>query len=290
MASSNKQTKAERQQTAREKARQMQEEQRRQERRRSLMVRWGVVTAVVVVIAVVVGIIFMNSSRSIPDAGPAPSAANDQGGITLTSTTELAPGDEAFTEVDNTDASQPELTGEAPTSVPGGEARPAGEPAQIIVYADANCVHCASFEQENAGLMAEWLDAGEVTVEYRMLDYLDNPATGNYSSRAGNALACMAEQSPEHYNSFMTQIFASYATKQGEGLSDDELKEMASGLGADLNSCIDGNEYRPFVTHTGMAAREAQIAGTPSVWVQGENWDQSTPFAEYVEGKIAEQS
>ncbi|MEV4902580.1 thioredoxin domain-containing protein [Citricoccus sp. NPDC055426] len=289
MATSNKQTKAERQQTAREKARQMQEEQRRQEKRRSLMVRWGVVAAVVVVIAVVVGVIFMNSSRSIPDAGPAPSAANDQGGITLTSTTELAPGDEAFTEVDNADTAQPEMTGEPPTSVPGGEARPAGEPAQIIVYADANCVHCATFEEQNAGQLAEWLDAGEATVEYRMLDYLDNPATGNYSSRAGNALACMAEQSPENYNSYLTQIFASYATKEGQGLSDDELQEMASGLGADLNGCIDGNEYRPFVTHTGSAAREAQIAGTPSVWVQGENWDQSVPFAEYVEGKIAEQ-
>lgn len=290
MASSNKQTKAERQQTAREKARQMQEEQRRQEKRRSLMVRWGVVGAVVVVIAVVVGVIFMNSSRAIPEAGPVPSAANEYGGIALTSTSELAPGDEGFTEVDNAEAAQPENTGEAATSVPGGEARPAGEPAQIIVYADANCVHCADFEQQNSGQMAEWLDAGEVTVEYRMLDYLDNPATGNYSSRAGNALACMAEQSPENYNSFLTQIFASYATKQGEGLSDDELQEMASGLGADISGCIDGNEYRPFVTHTGLQAREAQIAGTPSVWVQGENWDQSTPFAEYVEGKIAEQS
>lgn len=289
MASSNKQTKAQRQQTGREKARQMQEEQRRQEKRRSLMVRWGVVAAVVVVIAVVVGIIFMNSSRAIPDAGPAPSAANDQGGITLTSTTELAPGDEAFTEVNNEGASQPEQTGENPSSVPGGEARPAGEPVQIIVYADANCVHCADFEQQNAGQMAEWLDAGEVTVEYRMLDYLDNPATGNYSSRAANALSCVAEQSPENYNSFLNQIFASYATQEGQGLSDDELQEMASGLGADLNGCIDGNEYRPFVTHTGLQAREAQIAGTPSVWVQGENWDQSTPFAEYVEAKISEQ-
>ncbi|MGM7669589.1 DsbA family protein [Microbacterium sp. A93] len=288
MATSNKQTKAQRQQTAREKARQMQEEQRRQEKRRSLMVRWGVVAAVVVVIAVVVGVIFMNSSRAIPDAGPAPSAANDQGGITLTSSTALAPGDEAFTEVDNADTSQPEMTGEVPPSVPGGEARPAGEPAQIIVYADANCVHCADFEQQNAGQLAEWLDAGEVTVEYRILDYLDTPASSNYSSRAGNALACMAEQSPEHYNSFLSQIFASYATKEGQGLSDDELQEMATGLGADVNGCIDSNEYRPFVTHTGSAAREAGIAGTPSVWVQGENWDQSVAFPEYVEGKIAE--
>ncbi len=286
MASSNKQTKAQRQQSAREKARQMQEEQRRQEKRRSLMIRWGVVAAVVVVIAVVVGVIFMNSSRSIPTAGPAPAAANSQGGITLTSSTELAPGDDAFTEVDNEGKEQAELTGEQPATIPGGEAAAAGEPVQIIVYADANCVHCATFEQQNGPLLTEWLDAGEVTVEYRILDYLDNPATGNYSSRAANALACMAEESPENYNSYLTQIFASYTTAQGQGLSDDELQEMASGLGTNLNGCIDGNTYRPFAAHTGLAAREAQIAGTPSVWVQGEAWDQTVPFEQHVQEQI----
>jgi protein-disulfide isomerase len=289
MATNNKQSKAERQQSARDKARQMQEEQRRQEKRRSLMVRWGVVVGVVVVVAIVVGVIFMNSARSIPDAGPAPSAGNDQGGITLTSTTELAPGDEALEEVDATTVDIPESTGEQPATVPGAEARPAGEPAQSIIYADANCVHCASFEAENAQQLNEWLDAGDVTVEYRMLDFLDNPATGNYSSRAANASLCMAEQSPENYNSFVTQVFASYSTKQGEGLSDDEIKEMASGLGADINSCIDGNTYRPYVKYTGAQARAAGVAGTPSVWVQGENWataEQGQTFTDWAQAII----
>lgn len=261
----------------------MQEDQRRQERRRSLMVRWGVVIGVVVVVAVVVGVIFMNSARSIPDAGPAPSAGNDQGGITLTSTTELAPGDEGLGEVDATTVEVPEATDEAPSTVPGGEDRPEGEPAQIIVYADANCVHCASFEAENAEQLNQWLDAGEATVEYRMLDFLDNPATGNYSSRAANASVCVAEESPENYNAFIGEVFAAYTGHGGEGLSDDELKDMASGLGADINSCVDGNTYRPYVAYTGAKAREAQIGGTPSVWVNGQHWDQQTSLAEFVE-------
>jgi protein-disulfide isomerase len=289
MATNNKQSKAERQQGAREKARQMQEDQRRQEKRRSLLVRWGVVVGVVVVVAIVVGVIFMNSSRSIPDAGPAPSAGNDQGGIALTSTTALAPGDEALETVDASTVEIPESTGEQPETVPGAAARPAGEPAQIIIYADANCVHCADFEAQNAQQLNEWLDAGKVTVEYRMLDFLDNPATSNYSSRAANASLCMAEQSPENYNSFLGQLFGSYATKQGEGLSDDELKDVASGLGADINSCIDGNTYRPYVKYTGAQARAAGVAGTPSVWVQGQNWaaaDQSQPFADWAQGII----
>ena len=271
MASNSKQTKAERQQSAREKARQMQEEQRRQERRRSLMVRWGVVIGVVVVVAVVVGVIFMNSSRSIPDTGPAPAAGNEHGGVVMTSTTELAPSEFGGQEVDAAAVEVPETPTPMET-VPGLEERGAGDPAQIIIYADANCVHCASFEAENGEQLNEWLDAGEATVEYRLLDFLDNPATGNYSSRAANAALCVAEESPEHYNAFVTEVFGAYT---GEGMSDDELTSMASGLGADIGGCVDGNTYRPFVKYTGASARADGVTGTPTVFVNGQNWSES---------------
>lgn len=271
MASNSKQTKAERQQSAREKARQMQEEQRRQERRRSLMVRWGVVIGVVVVVAVVVGVIFMNSSRSIPDTGPAPAAGNEHGGVVMTSTTELAPSEFGGQEVDAAAVQVPE-TATPMETVPGLEERGAGDPAQIIIYADANCVHCASFEAENGEQLNEWLDAGEATVEYRLLDFLDNPATGNYSSRAANAALCVAEESPENYNAFVTEVFGAYT---GEGMSDDELTSMASDLGADVGGCVDGNTYRPFVKYTGASARADGVTGTPTVFVNGQNWSES---------------
>ncbi|WOO97525.1 DsbA family protein [Micrococcus terreus] len=270
MASSSKQTKAERQESAREKARQMQEQQRRQEKRRSQMIRWGVVIGVVAAIALVVGIITMNSSRAIPDAGPAPTAGNVHGGVTAVSSTELAPGDVPGGQVDAAAVGEPSGTAETVTTVPGAEQKPAGEPAQIIVYADANCVHCAGFEETHGAKLQEWLDAGEVTVEYRLVGYLDSSATSNYSSRAANAALCVAEDSPEQYVPFLNQMFAAYT---GQGISDDELTNMASGLGADINSCVDDNTYRPFVKYTTAKAQEAQIPGTPSVWVQGQRWD-----------------
>lgn len=270
MASSSKQTKAERQASAREKARQMQEQQRRQEKRRSMMIRWGVVIGVVAVIAVVVALITVNSSRSIPDAGPAPSVGNVHGGVTAVSATELAPGDVPNGQVDAAAVAEPSGAAEQITTVPGAEQKPAGEPAQIIIYADANCVHCAGFEETNGAKLQEWLDAGQATVEYRLVGYLDSSATSNYSSRAANAALCVAEESPEQYIPFVAQMFAAYT---GQGVSDDELTTMASGLGADINSCVDGNTYRPFVKYTTAKAQEAQIPGTPSVWVQGQRWD-----------------
>lgn len=271
MATSDKQTKAERQATARERARQMQEEQRRREKRQSRMIRWGVVVGAIVVVAVVAGIIFMNTSRSIPDEGPAPSAGNVNGGVTLVSATELAPGDfEEGETVSAAEVPQAEVGQEPPETVPGAEARPEGEPAQVIYYADPNCVHCANFEQQYGGQLQEWLEAGDITMEYRLLNYLDSSANSNYSARASNAALCVSEEDPAQLKPFIEQMFAAYT---GQGIDDDEMISMADGLGVDIASCVNDNTFRPFVDYTSAKAREAGIAGTPSVWVQGENWD-----------------
>lgn len=270
MATSNNQTKAERQASAREKARQMQEQQRKQEKRRSLMIRWGVVIGAVVVIALVVGIIAMNSSRAIPDQGPAPEAGNVNGGVVALAGGELAAGDVPEGRVDASTVGQRDPNEGPATSVPGAEERGADEPAQIVIYADANCVHCASFEETNGQALSDWLDAGEATVEYRMLGYLDGSGAANYSSRAANASLCVAQESPENYITFLEQVFGAYT---GQGMSDDELKAMASGLGANIDSCVDDNTYRPYVKYATAKASEAGIAGTPSVWVNGQNWD-----------------
>ena len=102
------------------------------------------------------------------------------------------------------------------------------------------------------------------------MGYLDSSATSNYSSRAANAALCVAEESPEQFIPFLAQMFGAYT---GQGISDDELTDMASGLGADINACVEDNTYRPFVKYTTAKANEAQIPGTPSVWVQGQRWD-----------------
>src|SRR5699024_10815415 len=92
---------------------------------------------------------------------------------------------------------------------------------------DANCVHCASFEEENSEAIDE-LAADGHTVEYRLVNFLDNPGTDNYSSRAANAATCVAEESPENSLDFIGELFASYNTHQGAGLSNEEIESVAS--------------------------------------------------------------
>lgn len=236
------------------------------EKRRSRTITWTIVGVVAAVVAIIIVVTLMNSSRSIPDAGPTPTSATTSGGIVFEDGT-AAQGD-APDEVDATTVEEPdpETAGQTPTEVPGADT------SDIIVYADANCVHCASFEEQNSDDISELVADGH-TVEYRLVNFLDNPGTDNFSSRAANAVSCVAEESPDLALDFLEDVFATYSTHQGAGLSNDELESLASDAGADISGCLSDNTYRPFVNYTTAKATEAGIAGTPSVWVNGEYYE-----------------
>ena len=276
MASQNtpRPTKAERTAEAREKARQMRETQQRKEKRNSLLVRWGVIGAVVAIVAIVAIIVATNQRGDFPDAGPTPANGNEYGGITLTSSTELEPTTQTTVDVNSVDAEA------EPPAVPSGIEKAAeGEPAQIVIYVDAACSHCATFEATYSDQLKEWLDNGDATVEYRAVAFLDQPATGNYSSRGANALACVAESSPENYLSFVELLFEKQVPT---GLSSDELAATAAETGADgAESCIQDGTYRPYAAYTDALARADGVGGTPAVYVDGEVWDNTGDFVEF---------
>src|SRR5690625_6749859 len=67
--------------SSRDAARQAHTTQLAAEKRRSRTITWTIVGVVVAVIAIIVIVTLMNSSRSIPDAGPTPTAATEAGGL-----------------------------------------------------------------------------------------------------------------------------------------------------------------------------------------------------------------
>ncbi|MFB0835665.1 DsbA family protein [Arthrobacter halodurans] len=275
-------SKAERSADAREQARKLQEQRAAAAKRKSLFIKLGVVVAVVAIIGIIAAIVFQNSNNDVPDAGPAPRGGNADGGIVLVSDTELGGTGGATVDVASLG---PAPTTTAPPEPRGVAKAPAGEPAQIVVYVDVNCVHCAEFETAYADQLKTWLAAGDATVEYRNVAYLDRSSPTNYSSRGANALACVADAAPASYLPFTQAVFAHHA--QGE-MSNDELAQLASDNGADVGSCIEDGTFRPFAKFTQESARRDQIPGTPSVWVQGEVWNPETDpdFAGWAQGLI----
>jgi len=283
-------SKAERTAEAREKARLIREAQAKKDKRNKLLIGWGIVAAVVVILVVVGLVVAGNIQRNAPiaDKGPTPANANAHGGVTL-----LANNQVAKTEPATVDAAS---LGDAPKTPPAevvapGAGAEAGKPVKVVLYVDFICPVCKNFETQYNDQLTSLRNDGKITVEYRPLGFLDSRSTTNYSSRAANAAACVANTAPEKYADYFNALYAQQPAEGSAGLSDNDLKKMASDMGVDINSCVDDKTYRPYVKFTTKEASAIGVTGTPTVFVDGKQWGKGdsaqTPFPDFLQAAIA---
>ena len=261
---------------ARERARQIADRQARRHSGRPLGLILGIVALVLAIVLIIGLVMWQNSKSKIPEAGPVPASANQYGGITVTK--DGIP--QNTSDVEERDLStlppapeEPDTTKTPPGIVDADKAATNGEPVQLVVFQDYECVHCADFEKENAELLKKYVDAGKLDVEYRNLNFLDKATPDQYSSRAANAAYLMSEQvSADQFLEYSQEVF----THQGTGgLSNQELAEIAGKHGASVTAeDIDENTYRPMVD---VATRESVtngVAGTPTMFVDGKRYEE----------------
>lgn len=261
---------------ARERARQIADRQARRHSGRPLGLILGIVALVLAIVLIIGLVMWQNSKSKIPEAGPVPASANQYGGITVTK--DGIP--QNTSDVEERDLStlppapeEPDTTRTPPGIVDADKAATNGEPVQLVVFQDYECVHCADFEKENAELLKKYVDAGKLDVEYRNLNFLDKATPDQYSSRAANAAYLVAEQvSADQFLEYSQEVF----THQGTGgLSNQELAEIAGKHGASVTAeDIDENTYRHMVD---VATRESVtngVAGTPTMFVDGKRYEE----------------
>lgn len=261
---------------ARERARQIADRQARRHSGRPLGLILGIVALVLAIVLIIGLVMWQNSKSKIPEAGPVPASANQYGGITVTK--DGIP--QNTSDVEERDLStlppapeEPDTTKTPPGIVDADKAATNGEPVQLVVFQDYECVHCADLEKENAELLKKYVDAGKLDVEYRNLNFLDKATPDQYSSRAANAAYLVAEQvSADQFLEYSEEVF----THQGTGgLSNQELAEIAGKHGASVTAeDIDENTYRPMVD---VATRESVtngVAGTPTMFVDGKRYEE----------------
>ncbi|UUL76331.1 DsbA family protein [Pseudarthrobacter sp. Fe7] len=283
-------SKAERTAEAREKARLIREAQVKKDKRNKLLIGWGIVAAVVAIL-VVVALVVTNSLKQnapVADQGPTPANANVHGGVTLLANTDVAKTEPAT--VDAASLGDAPKTPPADVVVPGGEAE-AGKPVKVVLYVDFICPVCKNFEAQYNDQLTTLRNDGKITVEYRPLGFLDSRSSTNYSSRAANAAACVANTAPQKYADYFNALYAQQPAEGSAGLSDNDLKKMASDMGVDIGSCVDDKTYRPFVKFTTKEAAAIGVTGTPTVFVDGKQWGKGdsakTPFPDFLQAAIA---
>lgn len=285
-----RQSKSERTAAAREKAREIREAQLKKEKRNKLLIGWGIVAAVVAIIVVVALVVTSNIQKNAPvaDEGPVPANGNVHGGVTLLANSEVAKTEAATVRV--ADIPSPPATPPADITAPGAEAE-AGKPVKVVLYIDFICPVCKNFESQYNDTLTNLRNEGKISVEYRALGFLDSRSTTNYSSRAANAAACVVNESPEKYADFVNMLFEKQPAEGSAGISDADLKKMATDVGAkSIDTCVEEKTFRPWVKYTTQQASSIGVTGTPTVLVEGKQWGKGdstqTPFPEFLQAAV----
>lgn len=256
-----KPTKAQRREDARTQAQRIREEQQKAARRqRTIAVSLLVVG--LLVLGGVVAWILSNQPEPAPDFADiedplgsvsSPATANDEGGIPV--------GQEGV----------------------AGDATAGDGAVEVVVYSDYMCPICGMFEDVNGTALDELREQGEVVVEYRPVSILDRTSQGSqFSTRAATAAGLVADQAPEQFVAFNTAMFANQPEEGTEGLSDEQIADIAreAGVAEDVAAQIADGSYlegdASFSPWVAAATEEATRAfpegfGTPTILVAGEN-------------------
>ncbi|GAB3556883.1 DsbA family protein [Spelaeicoccus albus] len=276
--------------SAREQARRIAEVQARKERASKIWLRGGVV-ALIVAVAVVIVVIVATSQTDAPKghvSSPSvtPSTYVD-GGITFgKGDTPIAPPG-----TKNKDVPKSLEPANSKTLKKGA--------AHLVVYLDLQCPVCKSFEQINGAHIQHWAKTGNVAVEYRPIAFLDDSSNGNrYSSRAANAMGCVADSQPKKYMHTLTTMFGKQPEENGHGMTDQQLIAGIKSAGVDVNKkidtsakgknptvakCISGEFFKKSVAYNTSQALK-KISATPTVLlngkeVSGKTWQDANKFS-----------
>ncbi|OMC06423.1 hypothetical protein A5735_04180 [Mycolicibacter heraklionensis] len=156
------------------------------------------------------------------------------------------------------------------------------EPKAVLTfYEDFLCPACGNLERAFGPTVSRLIDSGAIAADYHMVAILDRPQNDNYSSRAGAAAYCVADEDIDAFRRFHTALYTEQLqpSEIGTDFPDNKrLIELArqAGVVGGVPACINSGKYLKMVG--GMAAAGG-IHATPTLRINGEDYRPSTPEA-----------
>lgn len=253
---------------AREKAREMRLAGSAREKRNRLLIQLGLGLTALTVIGALAAVIL----TAFQPAGPGPQNMQSDG-IKISSgfvavPTPALPAD-----------SDPVATPENAAGV-----------VDITLWVDYLCPICGQFEKSNAAAISDLLVRGAATIEIHPIAILTNRSQGTqYSLRAANAAACVANDYPDSFYDFHNSLFENQPAEDTPGLTDEELISLATaaGAGPKVEQCISDLQFEDWVKASTERAISGNLAinnqdkkfesvtGTPTVLLNGKQFNPS---------------
>lgn len=271
---------------AKERARELRMQHRKQERRRRLIVQLSVLGGALVIIGIVaVALVTVNRPS---ERGPLNMASD---GIKIG----------AELKAERTIGLVPSATPAAPTENPV-------DVVDIRMYVDYLCANCGTFEKNNSEQLRKWVSSGAATLEIHPIALLTTKSAGGsqYSLRAANAAACVAEYAPDSFFNFHDGLFRDQPEEGTEGLTDAELLEHSKRAGAvvtsGLQNCVETRRFASWVQQATVRALNGpipdadidRITTAPTILVNGKKFQYTREFdakelAQFVTGVQGEE-
>ena len=254
---------------AREKAREIREQHKKKDRRRRAIRNLSIIGATVAIVGIV-ALVLVNVDRG-PSRGPLNMASD---GIKIGS-----------------ELTAVRTAGVAAEDEPQPSQPNADNVLDIRIYVDYLCPNCGEFMAKNGDNLQAWAESGAATVEIHPLAPLTTKSAGDqYSLRAANAAACVAEYSPDSFFAFHRSLFVNQPKEGEAGFSDDELVDRAQRAGginmSKIEDCIKEQQFSSWVRSATVRALNGPlpdsdveaVAVTPTILVNGKQFKYSADF------------
>jgi len=154
-----------------------------------------------------------------------------------------------------------------------------GQPTVVLsLYEDSLCPYCRRFEHTFGATVDKLIDTGAVAADYYMVAILDRPGR-DYSSRAGAAAYCVADESIDAFRRFHAALYTHQPAESAASFPDNAaLIDLArqAGAGDAAADCINNGSYTGMVV---AMADATNVSHTPTVRINGQDYELSTSDA-----------
>lgn len=204
---------------------------RKKQQRRTMLSIAGVVVLILVILGVS---IFVGQQRSKDDTVTAPKAGSSSAGAGVT----VGPKD---------------------------------APHHVVVFEDFLCPYCGQFEKTTHAKLATLASQGKVQVEYRPFVLLSQ--AGPYSEDSAKVFAIVKSTAGNDVaKKYHDLLYANQPSEQGPFPGDDQLVKLAVEAGADkakVEAGVKSDAGASWVTASNQAAKDAGVQGTPTILLDG---------------------
>ncbi len=149
------------------------------------------------------------------------------------------------------------------------------------MYEDFQCPICHDFEGEAGDRLRKAVDAGRIRLDYRMVAFLDDASTTDYSTRALNAAAVVLDtvRPGRLPRSSTTCSSTTSRPRAARGCPTPSWWRYAVRAGADESAVrpgIEGLTFRQWAVNATSQMSRDGVNGTPTVLVDGEMQPEAT--------------